>query len=206
MPLKIIGYKESTVAQELLMATTVYFGKGNISADVEIITPDEFMAIPDRTANRYALGFNKDQILRREITEVIHKEDLYCPTYIHSTVFAADTNFDSYIGDGTFIAPYCSLMINCKIGKYCLLENYCIVSHYTNIGDNVHMHVGTMIAGKTTIGNNCVFNFRSTVLNGISICDGVEVGAASTVTKDITVPGKYVGTPARRVGDKIDTF
>jgi hypothetical protein len=28
------------------------------------------------------------------------------------------------------------------------------------------------------------------------------VGAISTLTKDVTVPGVYVGTPARRIGER----
>jgi UDP-3-O-[3-hydroxymyristoyl] glucosamine N-acyltransferase len=56
-----------------------------------------------------------------------------------------------------------------------------------------------MIAGATLVGNNCTFNFKSSVLNRLRICNDVIVGAASTITKDITNAGTYVGTPARKI-------
>ena len=49
-------------------------------------------------------------------------------------------------------------------------------------------------------GNNCELNFKSAVLNKIEICDNVEIGAISTVTKDITQSGRYIGSVARYVG------
>jgi acetyltransferase-like isoleucine patch superfamily enzyme len=202
-PLLIIGYPDSTVTQEIFSALTAYGGSNNIKSDVEIIDPNEFLAMEYRDHYQYALAFNRDLGLRAKVTSVIQEENLNCPSIIHPTVFSAEQNFQKFIGLGTFIAPYCSLMINCKIGDFCLIENYCMISHFVTVGNNVHMHPGTMIAGKTIIGNDCVFNFRSTVLNGLSICDGVEIGACSTVTKDINTPGRYVGTPARRVGDRL---
>jgi acetyltransferase-like isoleucine patch superfamily enzyme len=203
LPIVCIGYKQSTVTQELVASLTLYGDDENFCLSVDVITPENFLKIKNKHQYQYILGFNRDQQLRKQITKIINDKKLNCPTGIHSTVFAADKNYKSYIGQGTFIAPYCSLMMNSKIGNFCLLENYCMISHYTSIGDNVHMHPGTMIAGKTVIGNNCVFNFRSTVLNGVNICDDVEIGACGMVTKDITIPGRYVGAPARRVGDKV---
>jgi len=58
-----------------------------------------------------------------------------------------------------------------------------------------------MIAGKTTIGPNCVFNFKSAALNGLSICGDIELGACSVITKDTDIPGYYLGSVARRVGN-----
>ena len=58
-----------------------------------------------------------------------------------------------------------------------------------------------MIAGRTIVGNNSTFYFKSAVFNGLELCDNIEVGACSTVTKKIEQPGLYVGTPARRIGD-----
>lgn len=202
LPFLVIGYEKSTVTQEIFACLSSYGGPTNVVQNVKIISPEDFLSMPDRSSYQYAIAFNRDPELRRHVVKIITEENVNCPSVILPTVFAADRDFENYIGKGTFIAPYCSMMIECEIGDFCLLENYCMISHYVKIGDNVHMHPGTMIAGKTTIGNNCVFNFRSTVLNGLTICDDVEIGACSTVTKDITIPGKYVGTPARRVGEK----
>jgi len=54
-----------------------------------------------------------------------------------------------------------------------------------------------MIAGKTNIGKNCMFNFKSGAINKIDICDNVTVGAFSNLTKSVNTAGIYVGSPAR---------
>jgi UDP-3-O-[3-hydroxymyristoyl] glucosamine N-acyltransferase len=56
-----------------------------------------------------------------------------------------------------------------------------------------------MITGKSTVGNNCVLNNRSTVTNRVTVVDDVELMAFANVVKDITEPGRYVGSSARRV-------
>jgi UDP-3-O-[3-hydroxymyristoyl] glucosamine N-acyltransferase len=63
------------------------------------------------------------------------------------------------------------------------------------------LHSGVAIAGKTTVGENCTFKFKSSVLNNVNITDNVTVGALSNVTKDITKSGRYLGSIARYVGE-----
>jgi len=75
-----------------------------------------------------------------------------------------------------------------------------LIAHYSELQDNVIIHAGSMIAGKTTVGSNTVFQFKASALPGLTICQNVEVGATSTVTKNISDSGLYLGTPARRVG------
>jgi UDP-3-O-[3-hydroxymyristoyl] glucosamine N-acyltransferase len=103
------------------------------------------------------------------------------------------------------ISAFSTILLHAKIGKHCILETYCLVAHYSELKDNVIMHVGTMIAGKTTVGNNCLFNFKSSAINNIIICDNVEVGAFSNITKNVTMPGRYLGSVARYSG-AITTF
>ena len=77
-----------------------------------------------------------------------------------------------------------------------------------NISENFSIEPGGMFllytsGNKCHIGKNCMFNFKSTVLNALTIGNGIELGAMSCFTKDTVDPGKYVGTPARRIGDRI---
>jgi acetyltransferase-like isoleucine patch superfamily enzyme len=39
----------------------------------------------------------------------------------------------------------------------------------------------------------------STIIEGIKITAGCVVGAGATVVRDLTEPGVYVGSPARRL-------
>lgn len=49
------------------------------------------------------------------------------------------------------------------------------------------------------VGRDCWLGARVTVLGGVRIADGCVVGAGSTVTRDLTEPGVYAGSPARLV-------
>jgi acetyltransferase-like isoleucine patch superfamily enzyme len=49
---------------------------------------------------------------------------------------------------------------------------------------------------NTIIGNSVSIGSNATILP-VRICDNVVIGAGSVVTKDITIPGVYVGNPAR---------
>lgn len=73
----------------------------------------------------------------------------------------------------------------------------CNIAHNNVIGENTIFAVGVLTSGSVTIGRDCWFGTGAVLVNGISICDNVVIGAGSVVTKDITTPGIYVGNPAR---------
>lgn len=204
-PLRIIGIANSTITQEVLS-----FLPAQTTIDYMLITPTEFLALPNKRDYQYLVFFTLDFELRKAIIDIIETMQLECFSGVHETavIYADIANLScrevfDIIGHGTIISPFSSVMLNAKLGNHCILETYCLVSHYCTIGNNVIMHSGTMIAGKTIVGDNCEFNFKSAALNALSICSNVEVGAISTVTKDITVPGRYIGSVARHVGERI---
>jgi UDP-N-acetylbacillosamine N-acetyltransferase len=84
------------------------------------------------------------------------------------------------------------------VEKDCVLGPYSMISHNSTIGQGSIVHPGVLIAGSTQIGRYCLLGIRSTVLDKLKICDDVVIGAGSLVTKNISTPGNYVGSPARR--------
>lgn len=195
-PIVLIGFPASTVTQEMQH----FIGK-EWSGQLLILSPDEFLALADKSAYQYLVAFTLDWQHRIEIIEIIDQLGLDCVKYAHDSVLHYG-NIDQIIGAGSCVMPFTKIFLQGQIGKHCYIEADCLIAHYTDIGNNVILHAGTGIAGRTKIGHNSVFNFRSTVLNGLNVCGGVELGAVSTVTKNICQPGQYVGTPARRVGDR----
>lgn len=194
-PLCLIGYKNSTITQE-----ANYFIGAEFSGQIIIIEPENFLNLVDKNSYQYIIAFTLDQQLRKHVIEVVDSMNLDCIRYVHNSVVCNNLDMSDVIGRGSFISPFSSLLIGTKIGNHCIVETYCLLSHYSTLGNNVHLHAGAMIAGRTQVGNNSIFNFRSSVLNALTLCDGIELGATSTITKNIEQPGKYVGTPARYVG------
>jgi UDP-3-O-[3-hydroxymyristoyl] glucosamine N-acyltransferase len=191
-PICLIGYKQSTILQE-----ANHFFSNEFAGDIVIIDPESFFDLSDKDQYQYGVAFTLDLPLRQKIINYIDENNFDCIKYIHSTcVIYGDP--DKILGRGTCVFPFSSILLNSKVGNHCVIETYCLVSHYVEIGNNVLMHSGTMIAGRTKIGNNCLFNFKSSALNTLTICDNVQVNALSSITKNITDPGVYVGTPARK--------
>jgi acetyltransferase-like isoleucine patch superfamily enzyme len=190
-PLLLIGYTESSITQEIL------YNYLKVYKNTTIVSPSEFYNIKDKTSYQYFVAFSLDSELRKQIIDFIESNNLFCFSYVDKTASVYDTNLSNFLGHGSAIGLYSSVLLHAKIKKHCIIEPYCLISHYTELGNNCILHAGTMIAGKTKIGNNCLFNFKSSVLNKLTICDDAEVGAFSSVTKDIIKPGKYIGTPAR---------
>ena len=88
-----------------------------------------------------------------------------------------------------------SLLKGVKIGAHCS------VGHDVIIGEDTVVTAGVKIAGCCEIGSNCYFGIGSVVISDVQVCDNVLIGAGAVVVNDIVEPGKYVGVPARRIGD-----
>jgi UDP-3-O-[3-hydroxymyristoyl] glucosamine N-acyltransferase len=195
-PICLIGYAQSTLTQE-----ASHFMSQEHSGSVFILEPDQFVKLDNKQQYQYGVAFTLDQQLRKHIIDIVDGNELDCIRYVHDTVVCYNPDVSAVIGRGSFVSPFSTLLLGSEIGNHCIVETYCLISHYSRLGNNVQLHSGTMIAGRTQVGNDCVFNFRSSVLNALTLCDGIEVGAASTVTKTLDRPGRYVGTPARYIGE-----
>ncbi|NJD21723.1 MAG: UDP-3-O-(3-hydroxymyristoyl)glucosamine N-acyltransferase [Melioribacter sp.] len=80
------------------------------------------------------------------------------------------------------------------------IDNLVQIAHNVSIGDNTAIASQSGIAGSTTIGKNCILAGQVGIVGHIEITDKVIVGAQSGVSKSITKPGKYRGSPADDMG------
>lgn len=117
------------------------------------------------------------------------------------------------IGDDVFVGPFTEIQRNVKIGNRSKLQSHSFICELVTIGEDCFIGHGVMFVNdkfaaggpanghhdlweKTQIGNRVSLGSNVTILP-VRICDDVVVGAGSVVTKDIDVPGFYVGNPAR---------
>jgi acetyltransferase-like isoleucine patch superfamily enzyme len=118
------------------------------------------------------------------------------------------------IDDESFVGPFTEIQQNVHIGKRTRVQSHSFICELVTIGDDCFIGHGVMFindlfsSGKpagdkekwkaTHIGNQVSIGSNATILPVI-ICDGAVIGAGAVVTKDITVPGKYAGNPARLI-------
>lgn len=180
----IVGYEQATITQEFV------WWIGEECTDTTVVEPANLVP-SDNTA--YIVSITRDLEERKSVIKQL-KNKVFAK-FVHSSSIIHGT---SKVGYGTFVAPNVSLFFDCAVGSHCIIGPYSMIGHRTVIGTNNIIHPGTLIAGACSIGNDCLFGMRSTVIDKISICNDVRTGANTLVTKDITTPGRYIGSPARK--------
>ena len=83
------------------------------------------------------------------------------------------------------------------IKKGVKLDNLVQVAHNVVIGENTVISAQTGISGSTKIGKNCMIAGQVGIVGHIEISDNVILIAQSGVSKAITKPGQYFGSPAK---------
>lgn len=91
-----------------------------------------------------------------------------------------------------------------EIGPRCLLHHTGHVIGYATIGSNFVGQSGILIGQKNsvcpTIGDNVMMGARSVIVGNISIGDGAQIGAGTTIVKTV-LPGQTVVSAPNRIID-----
>lgn len=133
---------------------------------------------------------------RQRIVESLPNNTKYF-THIHPT--AQIHSDDVIIEEGSIICAGTIITTNVKIGKHAHLNLITTIGHDCIIGNYFTTAPGVQISGNETIGNRVYFGTRSCIKQKLTVCDDVTVGMNAGVTKHITEPGTYVGTPAIKI-------
>lgn len=189
-PIIIIGYPESSMTME-------YVNEITKTHPAQVITPEALKELPNPNQYQYIIAVWK-LTNRLAAIKLADNLDLDLITVIHDSVVLSQLRAP-VIGPGTFIFPFCSIMLDSHIGKHCIIGAHSHVGHFCFLGNNCQIRPGVMINGKSTIGNNCMMNTQVTITNKVSVVDNVELLAFTKVTKDITRPGIYAGSTARNL-------
>ncbi|MDO4813020.1 MAG: acyltransferase [Eubacteriales bacterium] len=94
------------------------------------------------------------------------------------------------IGDRCFLGP----------GTKILGSTYEFNGYYTS--EHIHPDVSKIRYGKITIMNDAYLGANCVVMPGVTIGEGALVGAGAFVNSDLEPWGIYVGSPARKIGER----
>jgi len=113
---------------------------------------------------------------------------------IHSSVIIDST---AKIGDGVIIYPGVIIDSNVKLKDNVLLNVGVSISHDTIINSHCFISPRVALAGFIVIGQKCILGVNSTIIDGVTISDSIQIGGGTVVIKNLIKQGLYVGNPAR---------
>ena len=73
------------------------------------------------------------------------------------------------------------------------LDNQVQIGHNCRVGAHTAMAGCVAVAGSADIGRRCTIGAAALILGHLSICDDVEVSAATVISRSIRKPGTYTG-------------
>lgn len=104
---------------------------------------------------------------------------------------------NSRIGDGAAVLAG-AIVNRASLGRHVVVNSGAIVEHDCSIGCNSFVGPGAVLGGNVCIGEDCFIGLGAKIRNGISIAPGVTVAMGAVVTRDITEPGIYHGSPLHK--------
>ena len=143
-----------------------------------------------------------DSQLRKKIVDSLPSQTKFF-TFIHPTAQVMCN--DVIIGEGSFIGANSILTTNIILGKHAILNRGNHIGHDSTIGDYFSAMPGAIVSGNVVIGKNVYIGTNSSIREKLCISNNVKIGLNGGVVKDITEPGIYVGTPAKKINNE-DTY
>lgn len=108
-----------------------------------------------------------------------------------NTFFGDYVRMDTSYADMIYIGDYSHITSGCRILCHQRdLKGYCVGDNAASLGYRT---------GEVHIGKGVMVGMESTIMPGVTIGDGVIIGAGSVVTKDIPPYTIAVGNPAKVV-------
>ena len=142
------------------------------------------------------VGQLKNPELKVKLFEMATDFGAQFPTIISPNAFVSR---HAEIEGGTILFHRSVVNAGSVIGKNCIINTGAIVEHDVTIGDHTHISPGSVVNGHCTIGSRTLIGSGTVIIQEVHIGDNIVVGANSTVTKNLTKPGVYIGSPAKKI-------
>lgn len=149
----------------------------------------------------------------------------YCEIHPHTTIGADGFSFAMakdgthkkipqigrvVIGNNVEIGANCAIdraaLTETRIGDGTKLDNLVHIAHNCSVGKDTVIAAGFMMAGSSSLGNNCMVGGVAAVTDHVHITDKVMIAGRSGVTNDIKESGAYGGYPVEPLRDSLKTL
>ena len=197
------------VPESLIYETTNYFPKDNVYIYYVTNPEYEFTLYHNEYYKNFypeppTIGKNceihQTTILNVPGLKVVNGDNNERLTFTHTG--------NTILGDNVEMGPYNVIhrgtLGSTIIRSGCKFGTHNNIGHNCDIGENTVIASGAILNGGIKIGKNCWISSGAMIKHYVNICDDVVIGMGSVVTKDITEPGIYVGSPAKFLKPKTE--
>jgi sugar O-acyltransferase (sialic acid O-acetyltransferase NeuD family) len=168
---------------------------------IKIISEDDFFRIDPNQVDNIFLGIGNPSV-RSKVHKSLRNNgygDSKFPSLIHPDVIIDKITDKIAIGMGCVITRGCILTTEIVLGDFVHLNINSTVSHESEIGNFTTVSPCCCICGNVRIGE-CVFlGAHSTIIDRISVCNNVVIGAGAVIIRNISEIGTYCGVPAKKI-------
>ena len=167
---------------------------GTLFCDAPILGGREQLEVlRDRGVDACILGFGNSDI-RLKLAALVRSKGYELPTACHpQAIIAAGVP----IGDGTVIRAGAVVDPGVVVGANAIVGPCACVGHDSQLSDGVRLSVGSIVAGKVSIGRASMLGAGAAVRDRIRIGEHVLVGTGAAVVRDIPDGVVAYGNPAR---------
>lgn len=145
------------------------------------------------------IGQIKSAVVREKLFFKLKELNYNLPVIKASTAYVSQR---TKIDEGSIIMHHAIVNADAEIGKNVIINSKALVEHDCKIGNHSHISTNSTINGSVLIGAFCFVGSNACINHRIEIIDNVVIGANSTVANNITEPGVYVGSIAKKVNNE----
>jgi acetyltransferase EpsM len=153
-----------------------------------------FHSLLDIAMPSYSICAIGDNALRRQVI-LAHAKDSFASVISNEAIVSKFCN----ISPGVFIAPGAVVNADASIGSHSIINTSSVIEHDCKISSFCHIAPNAALGGNVFLGENVLVGGNTFINPNLSICSDVVIGSGSVVTKDLSEPGLYVGTPAKKI-------
>lgn len=204
LPIALIGSGDLAEIAKVYLQDSPYYIQLQVDQDdyvyshpnLRLMSISNFLSLYRDLPALIAIGYRNNNETRKEIFELLDKEGIQLLNYLSPKCFLPSSSVS--LGKANFIFEDNTIQPFVGIGHNNVLWSGNHIGHHTIIGSHNFISSHVVISGHCEIGDQCFIGVNSTLKEGISICSNTIIGAGSLVVKNITEPGVYIGSPARK--------
>ncbi len=117
-------------------------------------------------------------------------------TFIHHAAYVDES---AIVAPGCFISPGCVIDLNVRLGPNTFLYPGCVIAHDSMLSGHSFLAPAVRLAGHVVIEPRCFLGIGTTIIDRLRIGPDVYTGGGATVLGELSEPGLYVGTPAKKL-------